>query len=323
MSLSKITRARASALLFGGAALAALHAPGVAQISAPVRIAAIPIEGAMQASYAKDMGFFAKAGIDADIQLMQGSSAIAAAVLSGAVDIGYTAVDTLATAHQKGVQLVFVAPGSEYVSEATGHDAALVLPANSTIKSAKDLNGKTIGVNSLSGIALLGTRVWIDQNGGDASTVKFVEVPFGTMPVALDTNRVDAVQVTEPFIGATKKNGRVLTYGMNDAVAKHFLIGAWFTTPQWAAAHADTVRRFAAAMREASLWANQKSNQAKSGEIVSKYTKLDPAVVATMSRAVFADQLTPALLQPLIDVNARYGKFSAVPAQELMYTAPR
>ena len=47
------------------------------------------------------MGFFAKAGIDADIQLMQGSSVIASAVLSNAVDIGYSAVDTLATAHQK------------------------------------------------------------------------------------------------------------------------------------------------------------------------------------------------------------------------------
>lgn len=318
-----MTRAHATALLFGGAALGALRLPGLTQTGDTIRIAAIPIEGAMQASYAKDMGFFAKAGINADIQLMQGGSAIAAAVLSGAVDIGYSAVDTLATAHQRGVQLIFVAPGSEYVSETTGHDAALVLPANSLVRAAKDLNGKTIGVNSLSGIALLGTRVWIDQNGGDASTVKFVEVPFAAMPVALDTARVDAVQVTEPFIGAAKKSGRVLTYGMNDAVSKHFLISAWFTTPQWAAAHADAVRRFAAAMREASLWANQKSNQGKSGEILTKYTKLDPAVVATMSRAVFADQLTPALLQPLIDVNAKYSKFPAAPAQELIYTPAR
>jgi NitT/TauT family transport system substrate-binding protein len=318
-----ITRARASALLLGGAALSALRLPGLAQTADTIRIAAIPIEGAMQCSYAKDMGFFAKAGIDADIQLMQGSSAIAAAVLSGAVDIGYTAVDTLATAHQKGVSLVFVAPGSEYVSEATGHDAALVVPANSPVRAAKDLNGKTIGVNSLSGIALLGTRVWIDQNGGDASTIKFAEVPFSAMPVALESARVDAVQVAEPFITATKKNGRVLTYGMNDAVAKHFLISAWFATPQWAAAHADTVRRFASAMREASIWADQKSNQAKSGEIVTKYTKLDPGVIATMSRAVFADQLTPALLQPLIDVNAKYSKIPAVPAADLIYTPPR
>jgi NitT/TauT family transport system substrate-binding protein len=323
MGLATITRARASALLFGGVVLGGLRRPSAAQTNETIRIAAIPIEGAMQASYAKDMGFFAKAGIDADIQLMQGSSAIASAVLSNAVDIGYSAVDTLATARQRGVQLVVVAPGSEYVSEATGHDAALVLPANSQIHQAKDLNGKTIGVNSLSGIAILGTRVWIDQNGGDATTVKFVEVPFAAMPVALDTARVDAVQVAEPFIGAAKKNGRVLTYGMNDAVSKHFLISAWFTTPQWAAAHADAVRRFAAAMHDASVWANQKNNQAKSGEILTKYTKLDPAVVATMSRAVFADQLTPALLQPLIDVNARYNKFSAVPAQELIYTPSR
>jgi NitT/TauT family transport system substrate-binding protein len=318
-----MTRAHASALLFGGVAAGAMRLPGMAQSSGTIRVATIPIEGAMQPCYAKDMGYFAKAGIDVDIQLIAGGSAIAAAVLSNSADIGYSAVDTLATARSKGVQLVVVAPGSEYVSEATGHDAALVLPANSTIRSAKDLNGKTIGVNSLSGIALLGTRVWIDQNGGDASTVKFAEVPFSTMPVALDTSRVDAVQVAEPFIDAARKSGRVLTYGMNDAISKHFLISAWFTTPQWAAAHPDALKRFASAMHDASVWANQKSNQGKSGEILGKYTKLDASVIATMSRAVFADQLTPALLQPLIDVNAKYSKIAAVPAQELIYTPSR
>ena len=314
-----ITRRHAAALLFGGAALSTLRLPAAAQTPAVVRIGAIPIEGSMQATYAKEMGFFAKAGIDAEIQYMNGGSAIAAAVLSGAIDIGYSAVDTLATARSKGVQLVFVAPGSEYSTELTGHDAALVVPASSTIRTAKDLNGKTIGVNSLSGIALLGTRVWIDQNGGDASTVKFTEVPFATMPVALETARVDAVQVAEPFITQAIKSGRLLTYGMNDAIAKHFLISAWFATPQWAAAHADTVRRFASAMRDASLWANQKTNQGKSADILAKNTKLEPGVIATMSRAVFADQLTPALLQPLVDVNAKYSKIPAAPAQELIY----
>ena len=82
-------------------------------------------------------------------------------------------------------------------------------------------------------------------------------------------------------------------------------------------------RRFAGAMRDASIWANQKTNQAKSGEILAKYTKLDPAVIATMSRAVFADQLTPGVAAALDRRQRKYNKFPAVPASELIYTTSR
>jgi NitT/TauT family transport system substrate-binding protein len=199
----------------------------------------------------------------------------------------------------------------------------LALPANSPVRGAKDLNGKTIGVNSLSGIALLSTRAWIDENGGDSATVKFVEIPFSTMPVALESGRVDCCQVTEPYIGAARKNGRILASALNGAIAKRFLITAWFTTPQWAAAHPDVVRRFAAAIRDTAVWTDDKNNAAKRTELLAKYTKIDPAVFATMTPPHYGTQLTPALLQPLVDVAAKYNKFSPFAAQELIYAPPR
>jgi NitT/TauT family transport system substrate-binding protein len=254
---------------------------------------------------------------------MLGSSAIASAVLSNSADIGFSAVDTLATAHAKGVSLVIIAPASEYLSTSVANDAELVLPANSLVRTAKDLTGKTIGVNSLSGIALLSTRAWIDQNGGDSLAVKFVEIPFSTMPVALESGRVDCVQVTEPFIAAAKKNGRVLAEHLNGAVSKRFLITAWFTTPQWAAAHPDAVRRFAAAIRETAIWTDQKNNAAKRTELLAKYTKIDPAVIATMTPPHYGDQLSAALIQPLVDVDAKYNKFGTYPAGELVYAPAR
>jgi NitT/TauT family transport system substrate-binding protein len=323
MSLSTITRARAAALLFGGTAAGALRLAGHAQSADAIRVAAIPIVGAAQPSLAKDLGLFAKAGIDVDIQPMQGSSAIASAVLSSSADIGFSAADTLMTAHSKGVSLVIIAPASEYLSTSPANDAVLALPANSQVRQAKDLNGKTIGVNSLSGIALLSTRAWIDENGGDSTTVKFVEIPFATMPVALETGRVDCCQVTEPYIGAAKKNGRILANALNGAIAKRFLITAWFTTPQWAAAHPDAVRRFAAAIRETATWCDDKGNAAKRTELLAKYTKIEPAVITTMTPPHYGAQVTPALLQPLIDVDAKYNKFAAFPAQELIYAPPR
>lgn len=322
MKQMTMTRARASALLFGGAALG-IGTRTSAQTTQTVRVAAIPIAGAAEPAIAKELGYFTQAGLDVDIRLMQGSSAIATAVLSNAVDIGFAAVDTLATIYRKGVPLVAIAPTSEYISAMDSHDAALVVPLNSQVRRAADLNGKVIGVNSLAGIAFLSTRAWIDQHGGDSSAIKFVEVPFTAMPVALQTDRVDAVQVTEPFIAPAAKNGRILTYGLNDAVAKHFVISVWFTTPAWAAAHADVVRRFAGAIRSAAVWTNRHTNPAKLEEILANFTKIDPAVLAMMLVPHYGEELTPALLQPPIDLDAKYNNSTPVAAQELIYAPPR
>ena len=54
-----------------------------------------------------------------------------------------------------------------------------------------------------------------------------------------------------------------------------------------------------------------------------KYTKIDPAVLATMARSHYAEQLTPGLIQPLIDVSAKYNGFTAFPAPELIYAPSR
>jgi NitT/TauT family transport system substrate-binding protein len=156
----------------------------------------------------------------------------------------------------------------------------------------------------------------MDKNGGDASTVKFVEIPSSAMATALGANRVDAAEVAEPFIGEAKKNGRVLAYGF-DSIAKRFITTGWCSTPQWAKDHALLVNRFAAAMRDTAAWAN--NNPQASGAILAGYLKIDPAVIATMTRVRFTDQLTPALMQPLIDATAQYNGFSSFPAQELIY----
>jgi NitT/TauT family transport system substrate-binding protein len=160
----------------------------------------------------------------------------------------------------------------------------------------------------------------MDQNGGDSSTVKFIEIPFPAMPAALEARRIDAAFIAEPFLTVALKTGRVLAYGY-DSIAKHFLFGAFFTTPQWAQDHPDVVSRFAVAIRETAAWANK--NPVKSGEILAKYTKIDPAVIASMTRARFAEQLTPALMQPLIDVSAKYNGFASFPAQELLSATSR
>lgn len=313
-----ITRARASALIFAGAAIGATASLGGAQTNVTMRIATIPIEAAAEAYYATDMGFFSTAGLVVDLQVMSNSAAIAAALVSNTVDIGFGNPDVLAGLRSKGIIMLALAGASEYVSPM--HIVGLLLPANSPVNQAKDLNGKIVAVGALHSIAVNDTRAWSDQHGGDSSTIKFVEVPIPAMPAALDAGRIDAAFVSEPFLSIAAKTHRVLAYGY-DAVSKHFINGAWFCTPQWAKDNPDLAKRFATVMRSTAAWAN--ANPDKSGAILAKYAKIDPDIIATMARIRYPEQLTPALLQPLIDVSAKYNGFDTFPAAELIYTPPR
>lgn len=284
----------------------------------PLRIGYIPIEAAAEAYYAKDMGFFSKSGLDADIQALVNAPAVVAALAADALDIAYTDTHTLAISHTHNVPVVVIAPAAEYSYPETASITVLVVPAGSEVRQPRDLNGKVIAVASLRGIQETATRLWIDKGGGDSATVRFVEAPFAMMPAALQSGRVDAAAVAEPFVAAARRVGRVLTDPF-EGIARRFLLGAWITTPSWAAAHHEIVRRFAAVIRETAGWAN--GNRAASAQILAKYSKLEPSAIAEMTRTRFAPALTPALIQPIIDAAARYNGFKAYSARELIFVS--
>jgi NitT/TauT family transport system substrate-binding protein len=302
--------------VFAALAPLALAPRAVRAQNTVVRVITPPVDSACDVFVAKELGLFAKHGLDVDIQPGTNGSAMATAVVANAVDVGYSDLVTLAKAYLKGIAFVAIAPAALWTSAAP--TAALVVPNGSLVNGAKDLAGKVIAIPGLATLAEYSPRAWIDQNGGNDATAKFIEMPYSEMPAALAAGRVDAAYVAEPFFTVARKDVRVLGYAHN-AVAKQFLQSAWFTTATWAAAHPDAVRRFAAAMRDAAQWANQRNNHARSGEILAKYAKLDPATIASMERAQFAERLTPALIQPAIDVSAKYGGFVAFPADRIVY----
>jgi NitT/TauT family transport system substrate-binding protein len=314
-----ITR-RALAALLVVTGLAATGGGARAQTLAPLRVATTPIENGAEVYYAKDMGFFAKAGLDVDIQGIQSGSAVAGAVVSNAVDVGFASLVPLAIAHSKNIPFVLIAPGAVWTQAAK--NSGLFVASGSRIRSGKDLDGKVLSTAGRGTLTEFAARAWIDGTGGDASTVKFLEMGYSAMPDALAAGRIDGALINEPYFQVASKDGRLIGYPY-DYVAKDFLIAGWFTTAQWAADHPDLVNRFAAAMRETAIWANQPQNQARSAEILEKYTHIDPAVAATMIRVRFGDRLTAAAVQPQIDVSAKYAGFPTFPAQDIIVSGAR
>jgi NitT/TauT family transport system substrate-binding protein len=299
------------------AALAALPAvPAATQTLPELRIETIPFDAGSEAFYAKDMGFFSKAGVDATVTPVGNGPAIAAAVASGAIDIGFSNALSIETAYKRGLPFVFVAPAAMYASAAP--TSVLMVPKDSPIKTGRDLNGKTLAVNGLKNIAEFAPSLWIEQNGGDPSTVKFVEIGPTEIPAALAEHRIDAAFVAEPQITQAKSTARILAKAY-DAVGDGWMIAGYFTTRDWADQHPDLLRRFQQAMRETAAWAN--ANPDKSADILAKYTKLDPALVHASVRAKFGDTLAASAIQPTIDLAAHFKLLTTFPAQTLIYGA--
>ncbi len=221
-----------------GAAVILTSLPGGSQELTKLTIATTPIDIGAQPFYAQDQGFFKAAGIDANIQIISNGGAITAAVVGGSVDIAQSNIVSLAAAHEKGLDLVVIAPAGAYSSkEAT---TACVVAKNSPIKTAKDLNGKVFAGNGLKNITQIGAFAWMTKNGGDPSTTKFVEMPFPQMAPRAHCrpHRRGRARRARSQRRTRRRHVRVLG-NCYDGIAKNFLIGAWFTTAAWAKAHPD------------------------------------------------------------------------------------
>jgi NitT/TauT family transport system substrate-binding protein len=315
------SRGRAlQAFASAAAAFAAVGSRASAQTRPAIRVAALPSEAAASCFYAQEQGFFASNGIDVQIQTMTNGGAIASALASGAVDIGNTTPVTLAIAKQRGIPFLAVAPGALYTTAAPF--SALYVAKESPIRGARDLVGKVIAVNGLSTLTEYGPRAWLDKNQVDNTAVKFVEMPFPAMVEALIAGRIDAAQIGEPDLAVANAKNRLLALTMS-AIAPQFLFGVWFAASAWTKAHPDLAAKFASALHATAVWANAPANQTRSGAILAQFTKIPAPVIATMTRARYGETLDPGLVQPVIDIAARYAHFPVFPAREILYSASR
>lgn len=272
--------------------------------TAQLRVGAVPNDPYAEAYFGLDMGLFEQAGLDVSVVTLQNGAAVAAAVASGALDVGVTNPVELATAVLHGLPFLFIAGGAYY--SATAPFPVVCVAKSSRIANVKQLAGQTIGVNALHDIGEAAIRAYFAQHGADASRLEFVELRFNEMGVALNGGRITAGLISEPALTAALDAGQVrILADVYDAVGKLFYISAWFTTTTWYEAHRDVARRFAEAMYATARWAND--HHAESAAILTRYSKVPLATTTRMIRSHYSVALQPEYVQPQLDVAAQYG----------------
>jgi NitT/TauT family transport system substrate-binding protein len=289
---------------------------GAADTVPVIHVSTTANDSGAEVFYAIDMGFFEKAGLNVQIVPLNSAGLLGPSVASGAIDIGNASVGVIASAHEHHLPFVIVAPAGLYSSDSpTG---GLIVSKDSPLKSASALNGKTIGIRDVNSPAYIATKAWIDQNGGDSHTIKFLEVPDSAAVAAIEQRRVDAATIAEPDLDGALHGSEVrLLAPVYDALGKRFLLGAYFATNDYVKTHPEIIRAFTKVIAETAQWAN--ANQTKSAQMLEKYTKTH--IGPTMPRVVYGERLEPSLVQPFINAAAKYGSLKApFPAAELFAT---
>jgi NitT/TauT family transport system substrate-binding protein len=271
-----------------------------AQASPVIRVGANATDGFCGALFARDMGFFQKAGLDVDVQTFGNGSQQNTAMAGGAIDIGISTVTAVANAVLHGIPWVYIAGGSMYVSAAPA--GVLAVAKDSPYKTAGDLVGKTVAVSAFKDGTHLAIAAFLTKNNVDLAKVNFIEMPYPLMAQAVERGTVDGAVLVEPFASGAANDVRIVAKPL-DALGSEFLLSGYFTTKAWLNANMQLAKRFTAVMYETARWAN--ANHQKSGELLQKYSKVDPAAIARMGRAVYAESLTPGLIDPTLEWASR------------------
>ncbi len=112
----------------------------------PLRLGVMSIEGAAQAFYAQEQGFFKNAGLDVALTVLPNGSSIVAAATGGSLDIGFGSPPPLILARQHDVPVRYIAYAPVFMG---GRPlSAIMVAKGSPIKSGADLNGKIAGRRS-------------------------------------------------------------------------------------------------------------------------------------------------------------------------------
>ena len=257
---------------------------------------------------AMEKGLFKAEGLELETVPMAGGAVIVQGVTSGDLQFGWTNVVSMYQAHVEGFDFKFIAGGA-INARGSNETHAIVVGVNSPIKVAKDLEGRTVAVNTLNNIVHLMAMAWVDNHGGNSSKVKFVEIPFPQMEPALVAGKVDAISVQEPFaaVAARRPETRVLSNPWGDVLPR-FLIASWFASDKWLQKNRSAAQAFVRALQRGVDAVRADKESARAAMI--KWAGLNPDFAGKIGVPQFEKTIADKDLQVTMDLTYKYKMIS-------------
>ena len=201
---------------------------------------------------------------------------------------------------------------------------AVLVKKGSPITDPRQLEGKTIGVNTLNNINHLSMQAYLSGIGVDPDSVKFFELGNPNTLEGLAAGRVDAVTANEPFVTIGLQTGaaRALVYNPFEPFGKEPFLAGFISTPKWLEENPKTAAAFTRAVDKGIGWVAENPKGAQ--KLLVKNTEIKPALAGKIVPSLPKRQITAADIEPWITAAKKYGMTERTfPATEVLKEGAR
>ena len=280
---------------------------------ATLKVGVIPIADVAPLYVGMKQGFFKQQKLTIKPKIANGGPEIVTSTVSGDDNIGFSNTTSLIIAGSKNIPLQIVTQGVLGAKKATPQEAwdAVLVKKGSAIKSPKDLEGKTISVNSLNNVGPLTINTALKKAGVDYKKVKYLEVPFPDAVGALQSGRVDAAWEVEPFVSQAMAMGAKPILYPYEQTTPSLTVANYFATKQYIAQNKDVVQRFAKAMNKSLEYAQSHPEAVRAA--VPTYTKIPPAAAKNMKLPQWQAGLNKPTIELTSNLAKQYGYIKSQP----------
>ncbi|MDN3360118.1 ABC transporter substrate-binding protein [Actinomadura sp. DC4] len=267
-----------------------------------IKVGVLPIADAASIYIARSKGYFKAEGLNVTPTILANGSVTISKVMSGGVDMSYSAYIPIVQAASTGIKVKVIADGYQGRSNLY----PIITVPNSSIHSAKQLAGKKIGLINAKGFPSLLTNAALKNAGVNPKDAHLVEIQYPQMPAALENHSIDAAFMTEPYLSQSQQKfgARVIVDTMSGPTAD-LPVGGYMTSQKFAKENPKTVAAFQRAIAKAQAAATDRNLV---GQILPTYIKgLSPQVAQTITLGVYPQTLSKTRLQRVADLMNELG----------------
>lgn len=262
-----------------------------------LKVAGLPAIDTAALYVAIDQKLFEKEGLKVTPQIVQAAPEAIPMLLNGEIDAMFGNYVSMFQAHDQGaLKLRILAEGSRAAPDSL---SIMALP-DSPIRSAKDLEGKTINVNVLRNFQELALTQVLKANNVDPKKIKYVQVTFQNIMPAWQKGQIDAAYLGEPMVtAATSQMGARKILDPASGPAAEFPISGYVSTQEWYDKHPRTAAAFQRALHNAAKM--MENNRELVADVLPTFTQIDKATAATVTFPYFSSSDNPVRLQRVAD----------------------
>ena len=264
-----------------------------------VRSSYVPAVPGLAAWVAQEKGFFAAQGLDVSFIALQNVSLVPGSI-GKQLDVGLVTIVDLIKAASAGLKVAAATGGHLEVEQSTTN--MLIARKDSGITTINDIAGRRVAAPSLGAILHVALLHWMMKEGMDINSIRTIEVPFSNMGDAMAAGNVDVALGAQPFADRMIAAGNIPLGNPVLQVASPALATVWIADRAWAEQNKAAVAKWSAALRQAKDFIANNPQEAR--EVLAKYTKLPPPVVATLPLPHFETGLQASQIEVWIKVLA-------------------